>query len=366
MRGRHIRETMRRRASNLTGFAATGLLFLTAIAGAPASWATGAPHDHVVPALSPAAPVSVEIEPDRITITFGPLDLPTGHDGELAASLPPHVFQVPRDTFLTGFHASLSKTDGTPLPRHYLHHLLLIDPNKESPACPGEVYFLAGAGLEMSDARFPEGYGVEIKAADRLMAVVAFYHGAPATTGVVARFTLYLASAGAGLTPLQVYHMGINVGCYRQLDRRAPGETDEGLPLPQGLSVVTAPVTFRMDGCVKYAYPHGHDHLALFTLENRTSGRTLLRTAPHTTKDGTLIGFPPSQVYSSARGFSVSKDEAYEMTMISHRPLHDRIPRYGMANYILYLTAGPCAEPEPDQANRTAAPTHTPSRHTDP
>ena len=363
---------MRRRASILTGFTTTGLLFLTAFAGSPPSWASGGLHDHAVPALSPAAPVSVDLEPDRVTITFGPVDLPTGHDGELAASLPPHVFQVPRDTFLTGFHASLSTTDGTPLPRHYLHHLLLIDPGKESPACPGEVYFLAGAGLEMSDARFPDGYGVEIKAADRLMAVVAFYHGAPATTGVVARFTLHLAPAGAGLTPLQVHHVGINVGCYRQLDRRVPGETDEGLPLAQGLSVVAAPVSFRMDGCVKYAYPHGHDHLVLFTLENRTSGRTLLRTAPDTTKDGTLIGFPASQVYRSNTGFSVSKDADYEMTMISHRPLQDRVPRYGMANYILYLTPGPCAEPEADQADRAdhaghlAAPAQPFSSHTSP
>jgi hypothetical protein len=363
---------MTRRTSPLTNLAATGLLFLTTMMGASSAQATGLPHDHGVPALSPAAPVSVEIEPDRITITFGPLDLPTGHEGELAASLPPHVFQVPRDTFLTGFHASLSTTDGTPLPRHYLHHLLLIDPTKESPACPGEVYFLAGAGLEMSDARFPDGYGVEIKAADQLMAVVAFYHGAPATTGVVARFTLHLASAGIRLTPLQVYHVGINVGCYRQLDRRAPGETDEGLPLAQGLSVVTAPVTFRIDGCVKYAYPHGHDHLVLFTLENRTSDRTLLRTAPDTTQDGALIGFPASQVYRSNKGFSVSKDETYEMTMISHRPLHDQIQRYGMANYILYLTPGPCSEIEPDEferAERTdhiVAPAHPHSRHTSP
>lgn len=360
---------MHRPSLDLRGLFFACLLCLPLLAGAPAARAADAPHDQAVPALSPAAPVSVEFEQDRITITFGPLDLPTGHDGELAASLPPHSFHLPHDTFLTGFHASLSTTDGAPLPRHYLHHLLLIDPGKESPACPGEVYFLAGAGLEMSDARFPDGYGVELKAADRLMAVVAFYHGAPATRGVVARLTLHLAPAGAGLMPLHVYHVGINVGCYRQLDRRAPGETDEGLPLASGLSVVTAPVTFRMDGCVKYAYPHGHDQLVLFTLENRTSGRTLLRTAPSTTRDGTLIGFPPSQVYRSARGFSVSKDETYEMTMISHRPLHDQAPRYGMANYILYLAPGLCSTSTPDHGDRAEqadGPAHSPARHRSP
>lgn len=359
---------MRGHWSTLTNYPATWLLLLSMI-GAPSAWAAGVPHDHAAPALLPGAPVSVEIEPDRITITFGPLDLPTGHEGELAASLPPHLFQVPHEMFFTGFHASLSTADGAPLPRHYLHHLLLIDPAKESPACPGEVYFLAGAGLEMSDARFPDGYGVKLQAADRLMAVVAFYHGAPATTGVVARLTLHLAPAGAGLTPLQVYHVGINVGCYRQLERRAPGETDEGLPLAPGLSVVTAPVAFSMDGCVKYAYPHGHDHLVLFTLENRTSGRTLLRTAPKTSRDGTLIAFPPSQVYRNSIGFSISKDESYEITMISHRPLQDKGPRYGMANYILYLTPGLCSEPDPEQADHGDRPTtsaHPLSRHTGP
>ncbi|HSE59153.1 MAG TPA: hypothetical protein VLA99_10675 [Nitrospiraceae bacterium] len=275
---------------------------------------------------------------------FGPIDLPTGHDGDLAASLPKHVFQLPRDMYLTGYKAALFTEDGTPLPREYLHHILMINLSRESLACPGEVYFFAGAGLEMSEATFPSGYGVELKQSDRLMAVVGFYHEAPPTTKVVASLTMQMAPAGVRLTPLEVYHIGVNTGCYTKFADRPAGETDEGLPVHQGIQVNRAPISFRIDGCVKYAYPHAHDHVVLFALEDVTHRRTLLRTSPMVNRDGSLMGFAPHQVFQDSSGFPVTTQGQYEMIMIHHRPLQDQGSRFGMANYILYLTPGPCPQ----------------------
>ena len=60
-----------------------------------------------------------------------------------------------------------------------------------------------------------------------------------------------------------------------------------------------------MDGCVKFAYPHGHDELLLIALEDKTAKKTLLRTVPDVAQDGTFLAFQSHQVYGDPQGFAV-------------------------------------------------------------
>jgi hypothetical protein len=175
------------------------------------------------------------------------------------------------------------------------------------------------------------------------MAVAAFYHKAPPTKDVVATFTMELAPEGAPLQALDVYQVGVNVVCYSKFGKRAPGETDEGMEIKSGVQVLSAPLKFLMDGCVKFAYPHGHDQLLLITLENKTKNKTLLRTVPDVAQDGTFLQFPPHQIFSDPRGFSVSTKDDYEITMVYHRPLHAAQVQHGMGNYLMYMTPGACS-----------------------
>ncbi|MFM7840380.1 MAG: hypothetical protein ACKO9T_00740, partial [Nitrospira sp.] len=58
-------------------------------------------HQHhaapAVPTLKNQVATRVSVTEDAVTITFGPVDLPSPHEGELAASLPKHIFQLPED-----------------------------------------------------------------------------------------------------------------------------------------------------------------------------------------------------------------------------------------------------------------------------
>jgi len=47
--------------------------------------------------------------------------------GELAASQPKYVFTLSEDMTMIGFPFAVFLKDGMPLPRQYLHHILLID-----------------------------------------------------------------------------------------------------------------------------------------------------------------------------------------------------------------------------------------------
>lgn len=322
------------------GVALAGLL----LAGGTA-WAHGEHEGHgaqAVPQLEGRPTTAVTYADNRLTVTFGPVDLPSSHDGELAASLPKHVFEVPEDMALVAFTSAVFTKDGTPLPRQYLHHILLINLSRESRSCPNEPLFFSGAGMEMAEARFPEGYGVPLAKGQKVMAIVAFYHGAPPTKDVMASFTMEMAPKGTAVRPMEVYQVGVNVVCYSQFSKRRSDETDEGIEVRPGVQVDRAPLRFTMDGCVRFAYPHGHDQVLLIALEDKTAGRTLLRTVPDVEPDGSFRSFLPHQLFRDARGFDVATSHEYEILMVHHRPLHDPRVNHGMGNYLLYMTPGAC------------------------
>lgn len=119
------------------------------------------PHEHhAVPTLQGQTTTAVITQGNTVTLTFGPIDLPSAHDGELAASMPKHIFALPKDMYLVGFKSAVFTKGGKPLPQNYLHHILMLNNDKESVSCPGEPLFFAG--LEMTEARFPKGYGVKL------------------------------------------------------------------------------------------------------------------------------------------------------------------------------------------------------------
>lgn len=303
----------------------------------------GETHHAGVPTLNTQAQTRVAFEGNTMTLTFGPIDLPVPHAGELAASMPIHYFKIPRDMYMVSFKSAVSTTDGSVLPNNYIHHLLMINTSRKSVSCPGEPLFFAGAGLELLKSEFPPGYGVKLEKGQKIMTVAAFYHKVPPTKDVIATFTIELAPEGTPLKEMDVYQVGVNIVCYSKFGERGPDQTDEGIRVNPGVTVLSAPLKFRMDGCVKVAYPHGHDELVLITLDNKTTGRTLLRTVPTVSQDGTLLAFPQQQVYRDAKGFSVNTRDDYEMTMVYHHPLHDPRVHYGMGNYLLYMTPGACA-----------------------
>ena len=294
-----------------------------------------------IPKLNKAT-TRVTLEPETITITFGPIDLPVPHSGDLAASMPKHIFNLPEDRYMTGFKTEIFTMDGKALPQEYLHHILLMDTTQESISCPGEPLFFAGAGMEMQETRFPKGYGVKLDTTHKLMALVAFYHKAAPTKNALARFTIYTAPQGETIHPMEVYQVGVNVVCYSKFDQRPSNQSDEGIEINPGVQVMREPLKFLVDGCVKFAYPHAHNGALLIAMENQTRRKTLLRTVPDVTADGTLLGFPNRQVYSDPVGFQVSAKEDYQMVLVHHRPLEMAGDIRGMGNYLLYMTREAC------------------------
>jgi hypothetical protein len=75
--------------------------------------------------------------------------------------------------------------------------------------------FFADAGLELTEVRFPPGYGVKLAEGQKLMVIAAFYHWAPSTKDVMASFTMEIVPKGVAVLELDVYQVGMNRACYR-------------------------------------------------------------------------------------------------------------------------------------------------------
>jgi hypothetical protein len=146
---------------------------------------------------------------------------------------------------------------------------------------------------------------------------------------------------------MDVYQVGVNIVCFSKFSQRGPNQTDEGIEITTGVQVHREPLKFLMDGCVKFAYPHGHDELLMIGLDNMTKKQTLLRTVPDVTQDGTFREFLPHQVYQDGQGFPVTKADDYEMVMVHHHPLQKTEAQHGMGNYLLYMTPGACPATAP-------------------
>jgi len=319
------------------------LIMCASLLGVSPAFADALPHPHPPTAPQSKAKTTVTLEGNSLVLTFGPIDLPAGHSGELASSLPLHFFKAPKDMHVVGYKSRIFTKDGKELPGQYLHHILLQNLEEKSLSCPGEPTYFAGAGIEITDAKFPPGYGVPIKKNSKLVAVVAFYHKVPPTKDVMATFTMDLAPDGADIKPVKAYTVGVNVVCYSQFSKRPSNESDEGRALKVGtVQVDSKPLKFTVDGCVKYAYPHGHDGLLLIALDNKTTNQTLLRSVPDVESDGNLRGFLPHQIYSNTKGFPVSTKDEYEMTMVYHLNRQEALDLHGMGNYLLYVSPGAC------------------------
>ena len=145
---------------------------------------------------------------------------------------------------------------------------------------------------------------------------------------------------------MEVYQVGVNIVCYSKFGQRGTDQTDEGIEIKPGVQVHHLPLKFHLDGCVKFAYPHGHNELLMIALEDTTNQQTLLRTVPDVDLTGASRELHPHQIYTSSSGFSVLQSNDYEMVKVHHHPLQSTALRHGMGNYLLSMTPGACPAPK--------------------
>src|SRR5215207_11526814 len=84
---------------------------------------------------SPTVTVSIDSSRHELTITAGPFDLPNMPSMEdhammelgMAHDTPIESFVWPIDGWFRGFRVGLTDAAGQPVPRHVMHHLIMVN-----------------------------------------------------------------------------------------------------------------------------------------------------------------------------------------------------------------------------------------------
>ena len=212
----------------------------------------------------------VTLENNTLVLTFGPIDLPAGHSGELASSLPIHFFKAPKDMVVTGYRSRIfQKMEGSfPASTSITFCCKILKRRacrvRESPrTLPVPV-------LRSLTQNSRPATACRSKKAASWSPSLRFYRKVPPTKDAIATFTMDLAPEGAEVKPVKVSHRRRQCGSATANSQTAFESNRRG-HRAQGrlVQVDSKPLKFTVGQMVvKYAYPHGHDGLLLIALDD--------------------------------------------------------------------------------------------------
>jgi hypothetical protein len=234
-------------------------------------------------AIDPATRVRVDSSHHELVITTGPYNLPnmppmTDHammDLGMSHDTPISRFQWPVEGWFRGFKIEVLDRDGHPLPRHIMHHMIMVNFSRRQ-LIYSAAERLMGAGTETDDAAIPRTIGVPMKANSDLGLYVAWHNDTGKDLdGVTLRLSLEWMPRNQNPRPLDVLpiYMDVNltVGGTNTFD------------VPSGKSTKSFEFTLPVGGRLLAVGGHLHDYGVRVRLEDVESGRVL--TTVNATRD---------------------------------------------------------------------------------
>ena len=202
----------------------------------PAVMVSSCPH-------APTATVNVAIDSSKheLTITAGPYDLPNmppmdGHammDLGMSHDTPVQHFEWPIDGWFRGFRVDLVDAKGQPVPRHVMHHLIMVNFSRRQ-LLYSAAERLMGAGTETDDeVSVPKTIGVPMSPGMKLGMYVAWHNDTGKDLdGVYLKLTMLLDAqepeSAAGQLPADLHGREPDRRREQHL-RRAAGQILQGL-----------------------------------------------------------------------------------------------------------------------------------------
>src|SRR6185295_10622821 len=137
------------------------------------------------PASAPASvTVAIDSSKHELTITAGPYDLPNMPPMDdhammnlgMSHDTPVQHFEWPIDGWFRGFRVDLADAQGHPVPRHVMHHLIMVNFSRRQLIYPAAER-LMGAGTETDDEiSVPKTIGVPMSPGMKLGMYVAWHN----------------------------------------------------------------------------------------------------------------------------------------------------------------------------------------------
>lgn len=287
----------------------------------------------------PATPVSVSVAVDsskhELTITAGPYDLPNMPPMEdhammdlgMSHDTPVQHFAWPIDGWFRGFRVDLVDAKGQPVPRHVMHHLIMVNFSRRQ-LLYSAAERLMGAGTETDEEiSVPKTIGVPMTPGMKLGMYVAWHNDTGKDLpGVFLKLTMLWTPKNQNPPPVNTLpiYMDVNltVGGSNTFD------------VPPGKSSKAYEFSLPVGGRLLGVGGHMHDYGVGVRLEDVETGKVVTRVVATRDSAGKLIKVSRKLYGVSGEGLKLKANHKYRVVGEYDNPTGETLVKGAMAHIV--------------------------------
>lgn len=287
-----------------------------------------------IPDLSTLPRGQATLDPANHTLVIEtvPVDLPTSSSGMGMRSLPVQQVVIPASGSIYSVRSAVIDSAGRELPREFLHHINLRDPNRRDLFLPSGLHILA-VSKETPVLDVPQlVLGMPLERDQRVL-ITAMLNNTTETPyhGVRIRLTFgYRSTEGlaGGLFPLfRAYPWVIDV----KFPLGTGPDGSLAFDLPPGETVQSWESSPAVAGYVLGLGGHVHDYATELNLTDATTGQVLWRQRPVKDSSGHVLEMPIKKFYRWYRlGLKIEPSHRYRVTVRYDNPTGRVLRNAGM------------------------------------
>ncbi len=300
------------------------------------SWILGASLAGGLGDTPPAPSVRVTVDSSRheLTVTTGPFDLPNmppmedhammdlgmSHDTRLQR------FEWPVNGWFRGFRVELVDGQGTPVPPHVMHHMIMVNFSRRQ-LLYSAAERLMGTGTETGEVSVPKTIGVPMKPGMKLGMYVAWHNDTGKDlTGVHLKLIMLWTPQNQNPPPVNALpiYMDVNltVGGHNTFD------------VPPGKSSKAYEFTLPVGGRLLGVGGHMHDYGSGVRLEDAETGKVLTQVQAERDSVGKLVKVSRKLFGVSGKGLRLKPNHRYRVVGEYDNPTGELRVKGAMASMV--------------------------------
>jgi hypothetical protein len=280
----------------------------------------------------PKVALAVDSSRKELVITAGPFNLPNMPPMEdhammdlgMSHDTPIQQFTWPMDAWFRGFHLEMVDSQGRPVTRDVIHHMIMVNFSRRMLLYQGPER-LMGAGSETEDIVVPKSIGVPMDAGMRLGMYVAWHNSTGQDlSGVYLKLTMLWTPKNQNPPPVNTLpiYMDVNltVGASNTFD------------VPPGRSQKTHEFTLPVGGRLLGVGGHLHDYGVRVRLEDAETGKVLTTVTATRDSAGKVLKVSRKLFGVSGEGLKLKANHRYRVIGEYDNPTNETLVRGAMAH----------------------------------
>jgi len=291
----------------------------------------------VGPKPVPPATVTVVVDSSKheLTITAGPYDLPNMPpmderammDLGMSHDMPVQHFAWPVEGWFRGFRVALTDTGGHELPRHVLHHLIMVNFSRRQ-LIYSAAERLMGAGTETDkEVTVPKTIGVPMRPGMRLGMYVAWHNDTGKDLkGVYLKLTMLWTPKNQNPRPVN------SMPIYMDVNLTVGGSNT--FDVPPGKSSKAHEFTLPVGGRLLGVGGHMHDYGVAVRLEDAETGKVLTSVVATRDAEGKVTKISRRLFGVSGEGLKLQANHRYRVVGDYDNPTNETKVKGAMAHMV--------------------------------